>query len=167
MTGASVKVFNYRVACCPILFMALLMPGLAAAQQVQRCVQADGTVAFTQGACQGESVESITIDAAPVHPDPQRSIPAYTLPPRQEQPRSSSRVTVVGPDAQCERSMSDQEIRTVIVRNSFVVGMTTDEIRRSLGPPLRINRSHRGNDQWVYPGRYLYIDKAGCLVSWN
>ena len=120
------------------LLTAVSLP--VAAQQVQRCVQQDGSVAFTQGACKGEAVESITIDAAPVHPDPQRSLPAYTLPPRQEQPRRQPRVTVVG-GSECQVDMSTTEAR----RRGYVVeGMSHEQVIAVYGRPDRSSKSSGG-----------------------
>lgn len=154
--------------------MACVVVGLAAAAlsapgygQVYKCVGPDGGTVFSQQACHdGAAGDPVDARNSPPSGDSDY-IPwgdVSTLPERRT---GGARVTVVGGDYQCS-DLSSQEIRTATVQQRALIGMNTEQLQRALGAPLRINRSYRGDDQWVYPGRlYIYVNKLGCVVSWN
>lgn len=137
----------------------------AHAQQIYRCADESGRVAFSQQACpDGTAGDGISAH----NPPPSNgadSIPwgDVTVLPRQE--RTQRQVTVVGAPKWCGPA-TDQEIRSAIIHNKIFVGMTAEQAVKSWGRPFRINRSSHGPDQWVYGRKYLYIED-GCVVSWN
>ncbi|WP_321346464.1 DUF4124 domain-containing protein [Halopseudomonas oceani] len=156
-----------RMACVVVGLAALALhaPGYA---QVYRCVGADGSTVFSQQACPDGSGG----DPVDARNDPPSGNSDYipwgdvgVLPERSSS--GGSRINVVGAGYQCS-DLSDREIRTAIVQERALIGMNTEQLRKALGAPLRINGGSHGNDQWVYPGRlYIYVDKLGCVVSWN
>jgi len=57
----------------------------------------------------------------------------------------------------------------LIQQHRFAVGMTADQVRESIGPPSRINRTVGRNytsEQWIYSETYLYLDN-GVLRSFQ
>ncbi|SDT92212.1 DUF4124 domain-containing protein [Halopseudomonas salegens] len=148
--------------------LTLIVVAQVQAQPVYQCTGPNGEKVFSQIACpDGSAGTEVTVHNPP--PSGDGELIPWGTPQVQSKPDTEprARVTVVGEQRTCDIDLSAQEIRTAMVKKEVVVGMTTAEVKRALGQPLAINRSSRGDDQWVYPGIYLYIDKDGCLVSWN
>ncbi|MEH6564644.1 MAG: DUF4124 domain-containing protein [Halopseudomonas sp.] len=151
-----------------LVVLAATLWGTSALAQVYRCAGPDGSTVFSQQACHdGGAGEPVNATNRPPSGDsdyiPWGDVSA--LPDRQE--RSSSRVNVVGGGFKCS-DLSAQEIRTATVQERALIGMNTKQLQAALGSPLTINDSSYGNDQWVYPGRlYIYVNKQGCVESWN
>ncbi|WP_350224386.1 DUF4124 domain-containing protein [Halopseudomonas bauzanensis] len=139
----------------------------AQAQQIYRCVGLDGHTTFSQQACPG-GVTGEEVSAHNAPPSNGRDHIPYgdtsVLPPPRE--RTASRVNVVGGGHRCS-NLSSQEIRTATVQKRALIGMTTTQMVKALGPPLRVNTSSHGSTQWVYPGRLYIYTEGGCVVSWN
>jgi|ERR1035437_8794231 hypothetical protein len=56
-----------------------------------------------------------------------------------------------------------------IDHKSIMVGMTTEQVRRSWGSPGKINSSggaYGSHEQWIYESNYVYFDD-GKLTSWQ
>ncbi|RRV18127.1 DUF4124 domain-containing protein [Pseudomonas saudiphocaensis] len=154
-----------------ILLALTLAAADASAAKLNKCVDGQGHVTFTQTTCPGGLVgESIKVgkggagmSLGPVG-TPVVKEPAATN-------RQDSRgIDVIGGSA-CDGG-TDQEIRTAIVRRQVYAGMTAKQATQAWGPPGEINRSSSGSDQWVYyrgPGnmQFIYVDQSGCVTGWN
>ncbi|QJD58198.1 DUF4124 domain-containing protein [Pseudomonas sp. gcc21] len=155
-----------RIAAVALVFFS---SGVTS-QTVFRCEGPNGQTIFSQQACPDGSVGG----KLSVRNDPPSGGSDYV--PWADTTRSSEQakhqlkdraaVTVVGGGNGCS-AVSDQTVRTAIVKKQIFPGMTTDQAIRSWGKPVKINRSSHGADQWVYPGhQYLYVED-GCVTSWN
>lgn len=156
-----------RIISGASLLLALFCSSQSSAQ-VYRCFGADGSTVFSQQACHdGGASEPVRAENRPPSGDSD-----YTpwgdvsdLPDRQN--KAGSRVNVVGSGYKCS-DLSAQEIRTATVQERALIGMNIEQLTGALGSPLKIHTSSYGNNQWVYPGRlYIYVNKQGCVESWN
>lgn len=75
--------------------------------------------------------------------------------------------------AEARRQLDEEDQRKneeAIAEQKIRVGMTTEQVVRSWGDPIRKNRSggsYGSREQWVYPGRvYIYFE-SGRLTSWQ
>ena len=62
-----------------------------------------------------------------------------------------------------------KKILSAVRNGDILLGMTTDQVRASVGIPEQINRSGGRwgiNEQWVYKGFYVYVDN-GKVTSWQ
>lgn len=150
-----------------IALLLLLVAPICYGQTVYRCTGPSGETVFSQQACPdggaGEEVKT--------HNPPPSNGSDYipygdtsVLPAPRE--RTAPRVNVVGGGHRCS-NLSSQEIRTATVQKRALIGMTTAQMTKALGPPLRVNTSSHGSTQWVYPGRLYIYTEGGCVVSWN
>lgn len=155
-----------------VMFAFALCMVDANAAKLNKCVDDEGRVTFTQTACPGGlSGEEITV---------RQSSGGMSLGPvggaSEAEPLidSAAGITVGGVGASaggCDGG-SDQEIRTAIVRNQIFVGMTDKQAIQSWGRPSEINRSSSGDAQWVYyrgpvDMQFIYVDQSGCVTDWN
>jgi hypothetical protein len=155
-----------------LLIAALLATADASAAKLNKCVDDNGHVTFTQSACPGGLAgESITVQRGgagmSLGPAPTPVAPEQEAPETQ----ASGQVNVVGGGSACDGG-SEQDIRTAIVRKQVFVGMTDKQARQAWGPPNEINRSSSGDDQWVYyrgnvDMQFIYVDQNGCVTGWN
>ena len=133
----------------------------AHAATVNKCVDADGKVTFTQGACSDDSsAHQVTIKQSSGGLDMSSNIVERPVKKTTKQPVKKEEKGACLP-------YSSQEIRTMVIRKQVVVGMKSTDVVKALGKPFRINRSSRGSDQWVYDGLYVYVDRYGCVEAWN
>ncbi len=59
--------------------------------------------------------------------------------------------------------------RNAVVGGGLLMGMTADEVKRSIGKPLKINRSvgsYGTHEQWVCGNINVYVDN-GEVTGWN
>lgn len=161
-----------------LLILATALPLQAAAASLNKCVDENGQVTFTQLACsQGRAGERIDIASGnqgmTMGPPRTESAAQATRPEQAEGRTRAPTLTVVGgKDGAACSDASDTEIRSAIVRNEVFVGMTAEQAVKSWGKPHKINSSSHGSDQWVYyrggyDADYLYIDESGCVKAWN
>lgn len=164
---AAIPAMMILTALAAVLFVMIgTMFSSAQAQQIYRCTDANGQTIFSQQACpDGGAGEKVQAHNAP--PSNGAEVIPWANPPESpSRTRATTQVTVVGAPKKCS-SISDQEIRSAIIWEKVLVGMSTDQAIKSWGRPVKINRSSSGPDQWVYPNyQYLYIED-GCVVSWN
>lgn len=145
------------------VILALLGATAASAASMNKCVDAQGRVTFTQQACPGggagqqiqvkSASEGMTIAA------PSEAVPAQ------------GNADVRNSYTQCS-DMTQVDARYLIGHRQIKVGMPADDAKESWGEPTKVNRSSNGLDQWVYyhgPGRsqYIYVDAQGCVAAWN
>ena len=143
----------------------------AEAATLNKCVDANGGVTFTQTTCpDGGAAEAINVGQGgagmllgPVVSDELAE---------EEAPTSRDKVVVVGGSSGSEcSSVSEQDMRSAIVRNQVMKGMTAKQVEQAWGKPGAINRSSSG-DQWVYyrgpvEMQFVYVNSAGCVTAWN
>lgn len=155
-----------------IALLTLALSGAAAAGQVNKCVDSDGKVTFTQLACPGEhSHERVTVTQSSGGmriADPLTMAPSEKPAPQ----RGQAAITVVGSQGSHCGNATDQDVRTAIVRQEVFVGMTAAQATQAWGKPSTINSSSYGGEQWVYRSgkygaQYLYVDQSGCVTAWN
>lgn len=148
-----------------LIALTILCASSTYATTVNKCVDAHGKVTFTQSACsagvQGESVKIVQSSSGFDMSDAIKTerIETNSIPVKRKimpEPKQGSCLP-----------HSDQAIRTAIIQHRIMVGMKSSDAVKAWGNPYRINRSSHGNEQWVYNGQYLYIDKFGCIESWN
>lgn len=154
------------------LLLALMLAAAdVSAAKLNKCVDENGHVTFTQTTCPGGLVgEPIKVGKGGAG----MSLGPVGMPVVQE-PASPTRqgvrqIDVIGGPV-CDGG-TDQEIRTAIVRGQVYAGMTAKQATQAWGPPGEINRSSSGDDQWVYyrgPGnmQFIYVDQSGCVTGWN
>lgn len=154
-----------------ILLALMLAAADASAAKLNKCVDEQGHVTFTQTTCPGGLVgEPIKVGKGgagmllgPVGtPVVKESASAAR--------QGGVQIDVIGGSV-CAGG-SDQEIRTAIVRRQVYAGMTAKQATQAWGQPGEINRSSSGDDQWVYyrgPGnmQFIYVDQSGCVTGWN
>ncbi|MBX9816963.1 MAG: DUF4124 domain-containing protein [Burkholderiaceae bacterium] len=146
------------------LFLAVSIAP-AVASPVNKCVDVNGKVTFSQYGCsEGAASESVTISQPPRPsgdgPAVKMAVPS-TEPPR---PRVKRTFNHCG-------DLTQVDIAYARGRGEIILGMTADDVRRIWGPPAQVNASASGQ-QWVYPideyrNRYLYVDNSGCFTYWN
>ena len=137
--------------------------GVSAAP-VFKCVGADGKTTFSQHGCESDSSGAlVTPEAArPSGDGPSVKLATPTnQPPRPRVKRSFNHCG----------DLTQVDIAYLNGRGQIQVGMTADDVRRSIGGPAEVNRASYG-DQWIYvrpdgSRLYLYIDPNGCFTSWN
>lgn len=136
----------------------------ASAAPVFKCIDAEGKTTFSQHGCGSDSSGSVV---KPEAARPSGAGPAVKLatptnePPR---PRAKRRFNHCG-------DLTQVDIAYLNGRGQIQVGMTADDVRRSIGGPTEVNRASYG-DQWIYVQQdgsrlYLYIDPNGCFTAWN
>lgn len=131
------------------------------AATVNKCVDADGKVTFTQGACSNDSaVQQITIKQSSSGLDMSSNIVEQPIKKTVKQQAKQEENGACLP-------YSSQEIRKMVIQKDIVVGMKATDVVKAWGKPFRINRSSHGSDQWVYDRTYVYIDRFGCVEAWN
>ena len=155
------------IAAAMLFAVVVTLSEAAQAQQVYRCTGLNGETVFSQQACP-DGTSGVETAAKNTPPSNGRDyIPwgdTSILSPEPE--RSEPKVTVVGEGYKCS-DLTDQEIRTATVQKRALIGMTTAQMRKALGPPLRVNGGSHGSTQWVYPGPLYIYTEGGCVVSWN
>lgn len=155
-----------------LLLVAALAAGAAQAAPMNKCVDAQGHVTFTQQACAGGLAgEPLNVKSASggMSLGPARQPDA---PVAQDQATRRSEVSVVGGTASECGGGSEQDVRSAVVRNQVYAGMTAKQAQQSWGAPSKINRSSSGDDQWVYyrggaEMQFIYVDQSGCVTGWN
>lgn len=153
------------VAMLAAVVFALSDP--AQAQQIYRCVDAAGRTTFSQQACpDGTAGAEVEARNAPPSGDSDYIPWGDTATLSKPTWRLTPRVTVVGGGHKCS-DLTDQEIRTATVQKRALIGMTTAQMQKALGPALRVNGGSHGSTQWVYPGHLYIYTEGGCVVSWN
>lgn len=155
-----------------VVFFALV-GGVAQAAPMNKCVDSQGHVTFTQQACAGGLAgEPLDVRSASggmsLGPSRQPDVPAVVP----EQAPERSEVNVVGGTSSECGGGSEQDVRSAVVRKQVYVGMTAKQAQQSWGAPGKINRSSGGSDQWVYYRgdavmQFIYVDQAGCVTAWN
>lgn len=146
------------------ILAALLISSQASAAPVFKCTGPDGKVTFSQHGCDANKESSfVTPEAA----RPSGKGPAVKLatpssaPPR---PSAKRRFNHCG-------DLTQVNIAYLTGHGQIQIGMTADDVRRSIGSPAEIKRASYG-DQWIYiqPDEsrlYLYMDTNGCFTAWN
>lgn len=151
-----------------LLFVAVMLPTLASGA-VYKCVDSDGKVTFSDRSCNGaEQVGEVEIK-------PANSGGLLGLPEdfrerneRKDIERLMRKVERMADEIEKEqdnapcRDFSSTKVRTHVVKNQVVPGMTVKDALRAWGKPDRIN----GN-QYVYwwgtmRGTYFYVEN-GCV----
>lgn len=160
-------IWALAIAVVMVLVIVVVMSESAHAQQIYRCSDASGRVVFSQLACP-DGVAGTEVNARNVPPSGDSDYIPWgdTSILSESRERATSRVNVVGGDYKCSE-LTDQEIRTATVQRRALVGMTTGQMRKALGPPLRVNSGSHGSTQWVYPGSLYIYTEDGCVISWN
>lgn len=156
-----------------LLLLVALVGGAAEAAPMNKCVDAQGHVTFTQQACAGGLAgEKLNVRSASggmsLGPSRQPDMPAVG----QEQAPERSDVKVVGGTSSECGGGSEQDVRSAVVRKQVYAGMTAKQAQQSWGAPSKINRSSSGSDQWVYyrggaEMQFIYVDQSGCVTGWN
>lgn len=157
-TGGSLMIRQFLAAAC------LLAATAAPASPVYKCVGADGKVAFSQHGCSEQATGDVV---TPQAARPSGTGPAVQLakpvnaPPR---PRVKRTFNHCG-------DLTQVDIAYLNGRGEIQIGMTAEDVRRSIGSPSAVNRASYG-DQWIYEQPdgsrlYLYIDPEGCFTAWN
>lgn len=146
-----------------ILTALLFATTSSLAASMNKCVDAQGHVTFTQQACPGGGA-GVQIQVKSASEGMRIATPP--APP----PESASSSTGGG-YTHCS-DMTQVDARYLIGRKKIKVGMSAEDAKESWGAPTKINRSSNGDDQWVYeigPGttQYLYVDSLGCVTAWN
>lgn len=142
----------------------LLASTAATASPVFKCVGADGKTTFRQHGCgQGGSAEVVKPEAV----RPSGSGPSVKLATPSSAP---ARPRVKRTFNHCG-NLTQVDIAYLNGRGQIQIGMTADDVRRSIGGPVEVNRASYG-DQWIYDRpdgsrMYLYIDPDGCFTAWN
>lgn len=137
---------------------------VAMAAPVYKCVGGDGKTTFSQHGCgQGSSAEVVSPKAI----RPSGSGPAVKLATPSSAP---ARPRVKRTFNHCG-DLTQVDIAYLNGRGQIQVGMTAEDVRRSIGGPSSVNRASYG-DQWIYEQPdgsrlYLYIDPDGCFTAWN
>lgn len=157
--------------------IATCLAGIASganAASLNKCVDAQGHVTFTQQACPdggaGERLNVTSQSAGMLVAQP--PAPPVETEQRDASTPNTQPSVIGGENSSGCGSASDQEIRTAIVQNKVFTGMSAKEAIQSWGKPTSINRSSRGDDQWVYDrgrasSQYLYVNQEGCVTAWN
>lgn len=147
------------------LLTGLLAP-LAANAQVYRC-ETNGNVTFTDQPCPDDSAP-ITIRDNRIGGQFNQNLPAQ--PPADDQPGDEPDAdTSPEPEADTCRFINSTELRTYLVREQVVRGMTRNHVRRAFGNPPETYTSPV--EVWIYQTRYygaLYeltyvYFKDGCV----
>ncbi|MFN3581328.1 MAG: hypothetical protein ACK4VV_12750 [Pseudomonas sp.] len=150
----------------PFLVALILVSPAVFAQSVQRCVQPDGSVAFTQGGCGAVPSETYRINTAPAPDMPQAS----TLPQAQQSDESAKpglRILVVG-GSKCPVDMSRTEARR---RGVIMQGMSEEQVVAVYGDPDRSAASSSGYNSYTWystdsqPYRSVDFDAQGCVTE--
>lgn len=145
------------IACVAAVSAAIASP-------VFKCVDAAGKTTFSQHGCgAGYDAEVLTPEAVrPSGAGPAVKLATPSSAPAK--PRAKRRYNHCG-------DLTQVDIAYLNGRGQIQIGMTADDVRRSIGGPAEVNRASYG-DQWIYiqpdgSRRYLYIDPDGCFTSWN
>lgn len=146
-----------------IISLALITIDPAFAASMNKCVDAQGRVTFTQQACPGGGAgQQIQVKSAS---EGMRIANPSEISPVQGSASGRNAYT------HCS-DMTQVDARYLIGHQKIQVGMSAEDAKESWGAPTKINRSSSGLDQWVYdlgPGKsqYLYVDSFGCVKAWN
>ena len=158
------------------VFIAAMLPLIASAA-VYKCVDSSGKVTFSDRACDGVhggakvDVKPATGAGAPQRADIPVSAERRRITerfdrardqlsePRKRAPTSSAALR----DRSTCKEFGSTELRTLIVRNQVVVGMTMEDASRAWGTPWRINGDQHAY-HWEKGSAYFYI-KGGCVTG--
>ena len=156
-----------------VLFGAALLALSAGAQaQVYKCVDGQGRVTFAQVPCAGQASESIDVKIDKSRPAPTSSASGSSSLPEFDRVRESLRTPNPRPAAQPQQAASrgscqvfdSTELRTMIIRNRVVKGMTKANALNAWSKPTRIN----GNQyvyHWPEASAYFYVDEHDCVYA--
>lgn len=148
-----------------LILLAALFAPLAANAQVYQC-ETNGEVTFTDQPCTNDSAP-ITIRDNRIGGQFNQNLPAREPddpPPAEDEPE-----TAAAPEADTCRFINSTDLRTYLVREQVVQGMTREHVRRAFGNPPETYTSPV--EVWIYQTRYygaLYeltyvYFKDGCV----
>lgn len=65
------------------------------------------------------------------------------------------------------RKYGNTHLNKALKHGTICIGMHKDLLVLAYGYPKSINRSSYGDDQYVYSGQYVYVNKKGYITGWN
>ncbi|MBS3805572.1 MAG: outer membrane protein assembly factor BamE [Oleiphilaceae bacterium] len=129
-------------------WFVLLLIGLplsSAGVQVFRCESSDGVV-FSDQEC-GPDAEKITVEESSPGGDLGADLPA----PRDKETKSDDRDNDAEEGGAC-RYISSTKLRTLLIRNQVVPGMTREQVTKAFGRPVETYPVPQ--ETWVYETDY-------------
>ncbi|AQZ96555.1 DUF4124 domain-containing protein [Halopseudomonas phragmitis] len=151
-------------------FILLMVAGWAHAATVYRCEDAAGRAVFSQTPCSGSAAEEVQI---------RRNEIGGTLGPTEGYHREQELRRLSGErreiERRYERALSDIErgacrefnstdLRTMIIKNQVVEGMTQADALRAWGRPSSVNGSQHAY-HWPRGGSSYFYVRNGCVTT--